>query len=454
MDFLDKLVIPATTQHLSLLKIILIMSLLIFIPFYGMLVGGTAFSVIFNAYGRKIKNKLFIRFAKDIIDKLAINRFVGVGLGIIPLLSITFCYAQLLFEVKVIAVSLLFVATLFLALAVNFIYSYQSTFQIESLIETFKGISGLNKHELETKLPEEVSDYEFDLMNTNSNSGLYGFVLLLITGIFFTGGITIVQFSEKYQDFQNIAQIFLSGATFINFIMLLVLSAAVTGTAILFFFFSWQGGMHDMEKEYYNFVKKIGSNIAFTGAALTPVFLFISFFMMPNSALSGSVFMYTGLAFVSLLLLCNFLYAVIKNSDMKYIGAAFYFVILSCGFIIMKNQSAFGTASYKHLEAINLMAEELHKEKKGKTVNTEGVNGEEIFTKICSACHKFDVKLVGPPYQQTIPTYNGDVKKLQQFILNPVKKNPEYPPMPNPGLKPKEAAAVAQYLIDKIAGKK
>jgi len=454
MYFLDKLVIPATTQHLSLLKIILVMSLLIFIPFFGMLMGGTAFSVIFNAYGRKMKNKLFIRFAKDVIDKLAINRFVGVGLGIIPLLAITFCYAQLLFEVKVIAVSLLFVATLFLAIAVNFIYSYQNTFQIESLIETFKGIVGIDKHELDKQLPEDVTNYEFDIMNTNSNSGLYGFVLLLVTALFFAGGITISQFSERYQDFQNIAQIFLSGATFVNFIFIIVLSAAITGSAILFFFFSWQGGMHDMDKEYSNFVKKIAGNMAFIGAALTPVVLFFSFYLTPNSALSGSVFIYTGLAFVSLLLLCNFLYAVIKNSDMKYIGAAFYLMILSCGFIIMKNQSAFGTANFKHLEAINLKAEELHKEKKSKTINTEGVNGEEIYTKICSACHSFDTKLVGPPYAQTVPAYNGDVKKLANYILDPTKKNPDYPPMPNPGLKPKEAAAVAQYLIDKVAGKK
>ncbi|MEO8209373.1 MAG: cytochrome c [bacterium] len=454
MDFLDNLVIPATTQHLNLLKIILVISMLIFLPFFGMLLGGTGFSVIFNAYGRKRKKKLFIRFAKDIIDKLAINRFVGVGLGVLPLLAITFCYAQLMYEVEVITVSLLFVATLFMAIAVNFVYTYQNTFQVELLIETFKGISGLPKHELETKIPEDISDYEFDLMNTNSNSGLYAFVLLILTAVFFSGGISIALFSDRYQDFQNIAQMFLSGATMLNFLFLVVLSITVTGSAILFFFFSWQGGLYDMDPEYSNFVKKIAGTIAFTGAAILPVVLFLSFIVVPNVALSGSVFVYTVLSFVCILLLCNFLYAVIKNSDTQYIGVAFYLLILSFGFIIMKNQAAFGTATHKHLEEINLKAEELEKQKKGKTINTAGVNGEEIFQRICSACHKFDAKLVGPPYNETVPTFNGDVKKLSAFIQNPYKVFPDYPAMPNPGLKPKEADAVAQYLIEKVSSGK
>lgn len=452
MDFLDNLVIPSTSKHLALLKIMLVLCMLIFLPFFGMLLGGTAFSVIFNSYGRKIKNKLFVRFAKDIIDKLALNRFVGVGLGVLPLLSITFVFAQLLFEVQVITVSLLFVSTLFMAIAVNFIYSYQSTFQIESLIESFKNLTGINRHELETKLPEDIADYEFDLKNTNANSGLYGFIMLLITGVFFAAGTTIALSSDRYQDFQNISQMFLSGATFVNFLMIIILSITITGTSILFFFFSWQGGIHEMDVQYTNFVKKVGGNIAFTGAALLPVFLFVNFIFTPNVSLSGSVFLYTGLALVSALLICNFLYAVIKNSDMKYISVAFYMLIFCFGLFIMEYQSAFGTAARENMEAITVKAEELEKQKKGKTLNTAGVNGEEIFTRICSACHKFDVKLVGPPYNQTIPTFNGDVKKLSAWIQNPQKVFPDYPPMPNPGLKPKEADAVAKYLIDKVSG--
>jgi cytochrome c551/c552 len=341
-----------------------------------------------------------------------------------------------------------------LAIAVNFVYSYQNTFQIESLIETFKDISGLDKHELETKVPEEINDYEFDLLNTNSNAGLWGLVLLILTTLFFAGGTSIALNSDRYPDFQNIAQMFLSGSSFINFLFILVFSIAATGVAILFFFFGWQGGMHDMEREYADFAKEIGGKIAFGGAALLPIFLFLSFFFIPKIALSGSVFMYTGLAFIATLLLCNFIYAVIKNSDTKYISAAFYVLILSVGFIVMKNEVAFGVAVQKNLIAVNQKALELEAERKSKTVSTAGIDGEEIYNRVCAACHKFDVKLVGPPYQQTVPAYNGDVKKLSAFILKPVKKNPEYPPMPAPPLKPKEADAVSQYLIDKVSGKK
>ena len=209
-----------------------------------------------------------------------------------------------------------------------------------------------------------------------------------------------------------------------------------------------------MEKEYAEFAKATGGKIAFIGAALLPVFLFLSFFFIPNIALSGSVFIYTGLAFAALLMLCNFIYAVIKNSDMKYVAAAFYVLILSTGFIVMKNEAAFGVAVQKNLIATNQKALELEAEKKSKTINTAGIDAEEIYNRVCAACHKFDVKVVGPPYQQTVPTYNGDVKKLSSYILNPVKKNPEYPPMPAQPLKPKEADAVAQYLIDRVAGKK
>ena len=57
---------------------------------------------------------------------------------------------------------------------------------------------------------------------------------------------------------------------------------------------------------------------------------------------------------------------------------------------------------------------------------------------------------MGPPYQETVPKYNGDVQKLADFVFSPTQNNPGYPPMPNQGLKKKEAVAVAKFLIDSV----
>jgi cytochrome c551/c552 len=130
-------------------------------------------------------------------------------------------------------------------------------------------------------------------------------------------------------------------------------------------------------------------------------------------------------------------------------------MLLTFSFTIVKDQLIFGNAVKDHLKTVFAKSDELEKETIALVTasGTKGINPEEIFNAKCSACHRFDVKLVGPPYQQTVPKYNGDVNKLSEFIYNPVKVNADYPPMPNQGLKKKEADAMAQWLITKI-GKK
>jgi cytochrome c len=80
------------------------------------------------------------------------------------------------------------------------------------------------------------------------------------------------------------------------------------------------------------------------------------------------------------------------------------------------------------------------------------MSGEDIYNAKCSACHMFDQKKVGPPYRVVLPKYAGDKAKLIAFVLNPVKVDPAYPPMPNQGLKPAEADSIASYLLSKYGG--
>jgi len=199
-------------------------------------------------------------------------------------------------------------------------------------------------------------------------------------------------------------------------------------------------------------VLKHSVNIALFFSLLQPLFLFLSFLILPTESYSSSVFIFAGLAFISILFVCNFLYAIIRNSDVKFAGWVFAVMLLTFMFVSAKNQYAFSNAIKPHTLVVNAKADEKLKEMMPKKEAAE-VSGEDIYKSRCAACHKFDTKLVGPPYQETLPKYGDDVKKLAGFIYNPVKVNPEYPAMPNQGLKMKEAEAVAKYLLEKYKNK-
>jgi cytochrome c551/c552 len=74
-------------------------------------------------------------------------------------------------------------------------------------------------------------------------------------------------------------------------------------------------------------------------------------------------------------------------------------------------------------------------------------SGEEIFNRVCSGCHAFDRRRVGPPLNDVLPGYRGRRGTLAEFIANPVKMNPDYPAMPDPGLSEAEISAVVDFLL-------
>ena len=212
--------------------------------------------------------------------------------------------------------------------------------------------------------------------------------------------------------------------------------------------------MKNVNEEYQGYVKKNASGVALISVFILPLTIFASLIFTPQQGYSDSVFAITGLIFIFILFLYGYLHAVIKNSELKYTSVALFLMFLIFTLNIFKEQSVFGNSTKMQLLMVNKKAEEMVKEKSMLVSANTGVDAEAIFNAKCSSCHKFDVKLVGPPYQETIPKYNGDVKKLATYIYNPQKINPAYPPMPNQGLKQKEADALAQWLIKKISTKK
>ena len=142
------------------------------------------------------------------------------------------------------------------------------------------------------------------------------------------------------------------------------------------------------------------------------------------------------------------LYYMIKESHLKYRGNALFIMFILFLLVALKEQVAFDTSSQLHnkiLDANYTAHKNARMEKLGISIET--ISGEEIFTGRCAACHSFDQKIVGPPYKETLVKYEGNIEGLAAYIHTPQKINPDYPPMPNQGLKIGEAKAVAEYIV-------
>jgi cytochrome c len=443
MNFLDNFVIPSGVEHTALLNILQILTLLIFLPFTGMILGGTILSVYFNGKGIKENNTLYTRFAKDIMDKILVKRSAGFAFGVLPIATITIVYAQFLMNAKIITVNFLAFSTLYYFVAIIFLYRYKNSFLKNIPRNKYLVFFRLARKE---DNPEESKDEFIPSLSGHAYLGL----IAMFTGLFlFVCGATVVAEPGRWNTTGIVKAVF-SLPVWLNYIYLILASFAIAGSAILYFFFVWQGGIKDLSEEYEKLIKSTVVPFTLISSILQPLFLFGGIVLMPASAMSSSVYMYIVFAFINILLVSNLLYGIMKNSEMRFAGAIFFLMFLTFTFTIVKDQLVLGNSVKEHLYSVNIKAEGYDKQKETLVITNTGVDAEQIYNQKCIACHKFDTKLVGPPYKETVPKYNGDVKKLSEFIYNPVKINPDYPAMPSQGLKKKEADAMAKWLMEKV----
>ena len=137
------------------------------------------------------------------------------------------------------------------------------------------------------------------------------------------------------------------------------------------------------------------------------------------------------------------------TKEIKGTTAALLFLtlIFSIAAFIISDQKAMATSTQVHSAVLSAEFDKYLAELKGEG-KVVSINAKDIYEVKCASCHKWDQKLVGPAHMDVIPKYIGKESQLIAFIRNPIKVDPAFPPMPNPGLKPNEAEAVAKYLLE------
>jgi cytochrome c len=443
MEFFDKIVLPQSAEHIQLLHYLMILIQFLFLPFLSVILVGTFLSMKYWKKGLKENNLLYIRFSKDVLDTISVSKSLGAALGFLPVITSILIYSQLLHKSNSSALVILVIALPLVILGFLLTYTFKYSLSFNELFNELNQTS-----QLEKSVKDKVRKFGAESNRLANRSGIIGIAFLAVGSWYYISAISTAVLSD-YWKIGNQLSVLFSVQAFLSFIQFLLLAIAITGSTILFAFFYWEGGKENLSEEYKNFVKKTSLTMTLTALILIPVMLLINIILLPKTSLSGSVFGYAVIAVVLIFLAFHILYAIHKTSNLKMSGQLFFVVIFAVLALIIKDQMAMSNSTKLHSAVLSSDFDKYLSELKGEgAAVVKARSGEEIFTIVCSSCHKFDEKLVGPPYNQVLTKYEGKMDQLVAFIRNPVKVDPAYPPMPNFALKLDEAKNIAQYIMD------
>ena len=441
MEFLDKLVLPQSAEHIELLHYMLTLVLALFIPFISIVFGGTFASIYYGKKFRKTKTLYYKKFSKEIVENLTVNPAVGIILGLVPLVTAVLILAQLLHTSEIQSVSFLALSFAFILAALFMIYIYRYSMALTNVFDSVD-VKNLNDKDIE----EDYRKLKSKSSYLSLNYGKSGLVLLFIGIWFYSAGITSAANFSTWS-FPGIITSLAAPKVLLNLLIFLAFAFTLSNAAFLFIHLYWDENKSTEDPNYTKFVKDVCSKAGLKASIPLPILIAINLFSFSGSTLSGAIFIYSIVSILLVFLAYHLFYMILHKSEYRFGSMIFFVLIFAWLALIIKDQKAMTNATESHSLILSTEYNRILAELKGEGTVAE-LSGKEIYDVRCASCHKFDQKLVGPAHLDVLPKYEGKEAQLIAFIRNPVKVDPAYPPMPNPGLKPQEAEAVAKYLLE------
>jgi parallel beta-helix repeat protein len=82
---------------------------------------------------------------------------------------------------------------------------------------------------------------------------------------------------------------------------------------------------------------------------------------------------------------------------------------------------------------------------------TEQQKGRLTYLAVCTGCHSYTMRLIGPPMITVQALYKGKPEQLAKWIAAPTKKRPDFAEMPPQNyLPPDVRMAVAKYILEDL----
>ncbi len=421
MEFLNQHIIPPTAQHMVLLEFLAVVTYAIHLPYIAMVMGSTAVAMWLTFSDHEIPEPRFARLAGDLIDTVLGNRFAMLILGVMPLFVFPFIYGQWFVGAKLAPLKYIVLVIPGIVFAFLVLGLYRRSFAERK--------TNFHKH---------------------MGLGTLGLAVLMGSYFVFLSTVARLHDPEKWFRLKNLAILLLNWNVIWKFMFFVHLAFALTGAVILFFILRWSRERAIGDPDYVAFTRKFGAGLGLAFCLALPVFFLFYVFTSPDIVFDNANYLIAAsVVFVSMLIAYSF-FGALRSREPRFGATTFTLFIAVFSLAWTFNLRAMANANREHVRVIEQAAEreQMEREVELETAMAaaSGKNlGEETFNKVCTQCHKFDEKLVGPPLHSVLGKYNAE--SLKAFILSPTKVDAAYPPMPNPGLTPAQAAAVAAYEL-------
>ncbi|MCL5266897.1 MAG: cytochrome c [Bacteroidetes bacterium] len=452
MHFLNNLVIPESGERLTLLYYLLAFVSTMMVTYVSIAAVGATLSLYFNRAGRKRGNALYHRFSRDLIDIAIPGKGAFAALGILPIVTVLLIYAQLLFDTNATVTNYIAASTILFIVGFGFLLAYRYSFRLEGFIESYRKLSDSQREEIDPASSIDIHSMEVSAHQTRRRAGIFGTVLLWLGSWTFLGGTVSALGGAAAEGGTNYAAVLFSWTTVLSFIHFITAALIIESAATLFFFFVWDGGIGIKDSNYESFVKRFAATTALVFLLAQPLLIFVDLATIPSTALSGLVFGLGGLTLLVVFILLHLFYTMLKQTKVRLGSYAFIGVVIMVSAWMAWDGVSFSQSNSAHYKLLasnyDTMLANL------PTVAVQKVSGEKVYSTTCTSCHRFNTRLVGPPYNMVLPGYVGRLGALEDFITNPTQVLKGYPPMPKQGLTQEQVHAVAEYIMNTYLAEK
>lgn len=408
-----------SAESLPVLKAVLLLTQLVHFPLAGVLAGGATVAVFLDLLGRQRRTRHYHALAVDLLRRIVPRKGVLVLLPLVvaaSMLSLLLGYGPPLRSAA-------YGAALFVPLLCGLL------------------LLGLYRGRLEAG--ERLFFFEPAL-------ALAGIALVLLPYFLLCCTEGLLVMPEKWPLLGGRPLLFLSWSATARFLEFTFLSLAATGAVVLFL--GSRPPDRSVEAPEHQLARRLGAAMALLFLLAWPVAMLFGLFNLPEIALGGAVYAQAATSLATAAGAAFLLLESLRHGDGRFARAVFALALalfalwLLGGHLTRENALGELTVTGRvetpgAVPAPGKVPPAGEKEEKGR----------EVFERVCSRCHRFDERLVGPPFNVVLPPYREDIEALKAFIRQPVKKNPEYPAMPQLGLKEAEIDAVAHYLLARVS---